>query len=297
MTKNIFLSSTFIDLQNHRESIWQLFDLYDIEITGMENFGARTQKPLETCLHEVEHCDVFLLIVGMRYGSIDLKTGKSFTELEYLKAISTQKDIYVYLIDEENSLVKPSHIDYSNLENLKEFKNLLLKNHTCDYFKNENELTKKVESKIEFISNKKNNKRPHSIEASIFRSQTCLDWIIIISHIKNKPYEIFICYFDEDIFFIPQNITKGYVFVRDDEHFDFRYIDKQGYKTTIEGLERTGPKLLSKVISKILQNNISFKKAINIIDDIEFDSTFYDEKTIKDVLKEVVDSFKKEINR
>ena len=52
----------------------------------MEFFGARTEKSLEVCLSEVEQSDIYIGILGMKYGSIDEDTGKSYTHLEYKKA-------------------------------------------------------------------------------------------------------------------------------------------------------------------------------------------------------------------
>jgi hypothetical protein len=79
MKKIVFISSTFEDLKEHRSRVWDLLQKYDINIRGMEKFGARTDSPLDTCLIECEQSDIYLGIIGMRLGSIDQKTGKSYT--------------------------------------------------------------------------------------------------------------------------------------------------------------------------------------------------------------------------
>lgn len=81
--KKIFVSSTYIDLLPHRKLVWQLLKNYNAEITGMEEFGARTSAPLDTCIIYARECDIYIGIIGMRYGSVDKKSGKSFTQVEY----------------------------------------------------------------------------------------------------------------------------------------------------------------------------------------------------------------------
>src|SRR5437762_9067528 len=57
---NIFISSTFEDLKEHRRSVWEMLRKRpDIKVHGMEEFGARAETPLETCLAEVEQADVY----------------------------------------------------------------------------------------------------------------------------------------------------------------------------------------------------------------------------------------------
>ncbi len=53
----------------------------------MEQFGARKSNPLETCLAEVEQSDIYVGILGMRYGSEEPNSGKSYSQLEYEKEI------------------------------------------------------------------------------------------------------------------------------------------------------------------------------------------------------------------
>jgi len=67
MKKKVFLSSTFLDLQEHRRAVWNLLKGFDVEIIGMEAFGARTSKPLETCIKEATEADIYIGIISMRY--------------------------------------------------------------------------------------------------------------------------------------------------------------------------------------------------------------------------------------
>ena len=53
MKKTIFISSTYKDLVKERKAVWELLKRYDVNIVGMEEFGARKDSPLTTCLKEV----------------------------------------------------------------------------------------------------------------------------------------------------------------------------------------------------------------------------------------------------
>ena len=124
MKKAVFISSTFEDLKTHRRKIWDLLEKFDVDVRGMERFGARKEAPLITCLSEVEQCDIFVGILALRLGSIDEDSGKSFTQREYERAYELNREILIYMIDEKDSLVSLQNIDLA--EKLKRKFNELL---------------------------------------------------------------------------------------------------------------------------------------------------------------------------
>jgi hypothetical protein len=97
---------------------------FNVAIKGMEEFGARTEGPLQTCLAEVEQSDVYLGIIAFRLGSIDNESDKSFTQLEYEHALQAKKEILIYLADEQQALVHYGDIETDQIrqEKLKSFK-------------------------------------------------------------------------------------------------------------------------------------------------------------------------------
>jgi hypothetical protein len=101
--KTAFISSTYRDLAEHRREVWDALKHFDVSVRGMEEFGARTTGPLETCLAEVEQSDVYVGIIAYRFGSIDPETKKPFTVLEYEKALEQQKEILIYIADDEST--------------------------------------------------------------------------------------------------------------------------------------------------------------------------------------------------
>lgn len=144
--KVVFISSTYEDLADHRQAVWQVLKDFNVVVRGMEEFGARTEAPLQTCLAEVEQSDVYVGIVAFRAGSLETASGKSFTQLEYEHALQLKKEILIYLADEEQAKIryKDIDIDESLREKLKAFKGLLRERHTVNTFSVPDDLAEKL---------------------------------------------------------------------------------------------------------------------------------------------------------
>lgn len=146
MRRTVFVSSTFQDLQTHRKAVWDVLGKFDAAVRGMEQFGARTGTPLETCLLEVEQSDIYIGVIAFRLGSIEPTSGKSYTQLEYERAAERSKEVLIYLVDEENARVPVKFIDNGEArEKLESFKRTLRDRHTIDTFLDEGDLAKKIE--------------------------------------------------------------------------------------------------------------------------------------------------------
>lgn len=250
---------------------------------GMEKFGARKEKPIDTCMNEVTNSDIFIAIIGMRYGSVDRISGKSFTQIEYEQAVKLNKEIIIYLINEQEALIRPNYIDFENYHKLQEFKRKLKNNHTVDFFKNEEELVRKLNIKLLQLlpSSKKKTIRPKTIECSITRFTVSKEsWIIVTGYNYGHPIEIYI-FRPKDHFDIPKYITKGKIIQRKDNfdkhvtHFDLQYLNKDGYKITSEGISassRIATGKLNKILSKLLINEVSIDAIIEIIPEFNLDN-------------------------
>jgi len=146
--KTVFISSTFVDLKEERKKVWDTLEQFDVAVKGMEQFGARKTTPLATCILEVEQSDIYVGILGMRYGSEEPTSGKSYSQLEYEKAVEQNKEILIYLIDEETSHVTPNLIQYDKIQKLNNFKAILRDKHTVDTFSNPQDLVTKLQRKF-----------------------------------------------------------------------------------------------------------------------------------------------------
>jgi len=151
----IFVSSTFSDLIPYRNAVRDVLSRFLVDIHGMEIFGAQTRKPLDTCLAEVLTSEIFIGILGMRYGSIDEESGKSFVELEYETAKKSGLEIWIFLIDEEKTQIPPIYVDCEHAEKLRSFKGQLKEKHTCVFFNSVDDLALRVKSNLEkYFANK-----------------------------------------------------------------------------------------------------------------------------------------------
>ena len=55
---------------------------------GMELFTSSNQSQWDIIKRWIDESDIYMLILGGRYGSIETKSGKSYTHLEYEYALS-----------------------------------------------------------------------------------------------------------------------------------------------------------------------------------------------------------------
>ncbi len=92
----VFVSSTYTDLIEERQAAVQaILDAGHIP-AGMELFKAGNESQLKTIYKWIDESDVYMLILGGRYGTVDSKSEKSYTQLEYEYALS--KDIPVFAV-------------------------------------------------------------------------------------------------------------------------------------------------------------------------------------------------------
>lgn len=82
----VFVSSTFADLQDERSNVIQTLMEMDCIPAGMKLFPALDEEQFEFIKKVIDDSDYYLLIVGGRYGSLSEK-GISYTEMEYDYAI------------------------------------------------------------------------------------------------------------------------------------------------------------------------------------------------------------------
>jgi len=92
----IFISSTYEDLKNERKEAISTLDRIGQTI-AMEKFFASNHKSKDVCLKKLQESDAMVLIIGLRYGSIDKSEGISITEIEYNTAKTLGLPVFVFL--------------------------------------------------------------------------------------------------------------------------------------------------------------------------------------------------------
>lgn len=116
-------------------------------------------------------------------------------------------------------------------------------------------------------------KRPQRLEAAVVRfKNNSEDWIAVIGLYDNHPYEIFTGR-AEDMFKFPEYVTRGWVLkVKDEEghnRYDFQFLDREGYRVTIEGLSRSFNKEYwnyAKLISGVLRHGMPIPYVVDLVE-------------------------------
>lgn len=97
-----FLSSTYIDLIDHRKAATEALERLGHQVGRMEIFGARPEEPKSACLSEIEACDMFVGLYAHRYGYIPRGSHSSITEQEFEHAKKHNKPLFCFLVDEDH---------------------------------------------------------------------------------------------------------------------------------------------------------------------------------------------------
>lgn len=108
----IYISSTFFDLQAHREAlITALRKTGRFDVLCMETYGTRSAPPLDVCLNDVEVSEFYILLLGHRYGYIPDGQQYSITNLEYKKAIGDDSSDTVATTPDYKKCILPFILD------------------------------------------------------------------------------------------------------------------------------------------------------------------------------------------
>lgn len=100
----IYLSSTFLDLQEYRRHVSSVIRRMGHEDVAMEYYVAENQRPIDRCLSDVAACDLFVGIYAWRYGWVPSENNPeqiSITEMEYRQAEKTVKPCLIFLLSDD----------------------------------------------------------------------------------------------------------------------------------------------------------------------------------------------------
>lgn len=100
----VFVSSTYLDLKEERETITSTLLESDAFPAGMELFPATNSDAWTLIQKVIDDSDYYLLVVGGKYGSIDSEADISYTEKEYDYAVQQGKPVMAFLHGEPKKL-------------------------------------------------------------------------------------------------------------------------------------------------------------------------------------------------
>lgn len=123
----VFVSSTYWDLQEERHEIMQSLLELDCIPAGMELFPATNEDQWTLIRKVIDDSDYYIVIIGGRYGTIG-QDGLSYTEMEYRYALETEKPIIAFLHKNPGELpANRTEEDKEGREKLNKFRDLAQK--------------------------------------------------------------------------------------------------------------------------------------------------------------------------
>lgn len=140
----VFVSSTFRDLQDERQAVLRAVLELDHMPAGMELFPAGDDAAWQLIKDVIDGSDYYVLIVGGRYGSLD-EAGIGYTEKEYDYAVTAKKPVIPLLHENPDNLPRDrTETDATTWKKLKEFRAKVEGRHTCVYWQRADDLKAKV---------------------------------------------------------------------------------------------------------------------------------------------------------
>ena len=153
----VFVSSTYSDLIEERQAAVEAILEAGHIPAGMELFksGKHQMKTIQKCIDE---SDIFMLIIGGRYGSIEEESGLSYTELEYKYALSKNMPVFAVVLQDRFLFTKASICGYNvifqgeNIYKYHSFRNLVESN-TVKYVSRIEQISSVIHAQLNNISN------------------------------------------------------------------------------------------------------------------------------------------------
>jgi hypothetical protein len=112
-TSQVFVSHTsdmarFPPGRSFVQAVLDAVNRAELAAVDMGYFAAREGHPADYCQQRVRDCEIYLAVVGFRYGSLVPGESVSYTELEFIEATVAVKPRLVFLLDEAADL--PAHL-------------------------------------------------------------------------------------------------------------------------------------------------------------------------------------------
>ena len=183
----VYLSSSFQDLQQHREAVVRaLNQTHGVMVIAMEKDLARDDRPLDVCLKRVAECDIYVGLIAWRYGFVPSGAGNpeglSITELEMKAASAAGKLLLIFMLREDAPWV-PTMMDSVTGDNergkrIEAWRRRLLETAVVKEFSDAAELALAVRNSVSRIAAERSIRRPSATR----RAATLLpdiDWVEI----------------------------------------------------------------------------------------------------------------------
>lgn len=140
----VFVSSTFRDLEKERWEAVKALMTMDCIVAGMESFPAVDEEQFKYIKEIIDDCDYYLLILGGRYGTL-APDGVGYTEKEYDYALSKGIKV-VALVREAPESLPPEkrETDAALLDRFIKFREKVCADRLVSFWRDERDIQKDV---------------------------------------------------------------------------------------------------------------------------------------------------------
>lgn len=145
----VMISSTTLDLPEHREHARMACERQGFFPRMMEQLSASRAGGLTRSLEMVDECDIYVLILGVRYGYVPAGSSISITEAEYERAFARGIPLLTFIAHEDHWF-RQSDFDSAGAEKLERFRQRLMNAHTVEFFKSADDLGGRIVNALSF---------------------------------------------------------------------------------------------------------------------------------------------------
>lgn len=141
----IYVSSTYLDLQEFRGKVLYHLQRLQQAVTAMEYYLADDRRPADKCIADVQACDIYVGIFAWRYGTVPDENNPnklSITEMEYYAAREKGIPCLIFLHDGKSPW-SPDLVD-DDKTRIKAFRKKVESEQSAQWFKTADELASLV---------------------------------------------------------------------------------------------------------------------------------------------------------
>jgi len=180
----IYLSSTYEDLKDYRQIVFNALRQSTYKVIAMEDYVATDQRPVDKCLLDVGKADIYVGLLAFRYGYIppthhNNPKQLSITELEFRRAEELGKMCLIFVVNEKTPW-SPSFVDAYTSEDkgarIKTWRKFVLTEKTASFFESPHHLSSLVQTAV--AKHLEDKKKPETSTTNKSERPTIATWDI-----------------------------------------------------------------------------------------------------------------------
>ena len=145
----IYISSTYSDLVEQRERVYDILRKMRYDVIAMEDYVATDERPLDKCLDDVASCDLYVGIFAWRYGYVPPGQEQAITDLEYRQAGESGLERLIFLLDEDAPWPRSRMERGVGGEKIEALRGELMAVHVVQFFNTPDELAAQVIASVD----------------------------------------------------------------------------------------------------------------------------------------------------